>query len=84
MPHSHHAELHRRHCGWQFIVPSDNAKGVAVKSFTEFRTTSGSINAALNVAKVALIASSKELGKSICQEVGVNLDVLKDSATYLR
>eukprot|EP00959_Pyramimonas_sp_CCMP1952_P005733 120139-Pyramimonas_sp.AAC.1 len=34
----------------------DIAKSVAVKSFTEFRTTSSSVNATLNVDKAALIA----------------------------
>eukprot|EP00959_Pyramimonas_sp_CCMP1952_P456067 9472552-Pyramimonas_sp.AAC.1 len=46
----------------------DIAKGSAAQSFMEFREMSKSINATLNVDKVALIASSKELGRAICQE----------------
>eukprot|EP00959_Pyramimonas_sp_CCMP1952_P402804 8440795-Pyramimonas_sp.AAC.1 len=61
----------------------DIAKGVAAQAFTEFREMSKSINATLNVDKVAPIASSKELGRAICQDVGVGLDVVKDSVAYL-
>eukprot|EP00959_Pyramimonas_sp_CCMP1952_P110498 2311626-Pyramimonas_sp.AAC.1 len=59
------------------------AKVTAVESMRECKKTSCELNAVLNFDKVSLIASSAELGLSICDELGVPRSTCKTSATYL-